>query len=196
MGIFVLFSKLKRKVKAWNNARVLRRRAKREHFSGHDHKLGVLAIMKNEAMNIDEWVQHYISMGAGKIFLIDNGSTDNTVSKAEAWVAKGVVELVQYPKRHRQTQHYWSAFKELQIGKKCQWLLVADLDEFWFCPSGETIAEQLPDFHKWMSFTSIGGSSAAVGLLSIRPASDKRSLFASLGPLRKSASNISAAPLL
>lgn len=119
--------------------------------------------MKNEAMNIDEWVQHYISMGAGKIFLIDNGSTDESVAKAKVWADQGIVELVEYPKRYRQKQHYWSAIKEMKIARRCQWLLIADLDEFWFCPSGETITAQLPDFYhsdviyaNWRMFGSSG----------------------------------------
>ena len=158
-----MLTNLRSRLQAWNRRRVERFRAAREDLAQHEFSLGVLGIMKNEAMNIDEWVQHYVSMGAGKIFLIDNGSTDDTVSKAKKWVAKGVVELVEYPERHRQRQHYWTAFKQLNIGRKCQWLIVADLDEFWFCPSGETIAAQMEDFRdfdviygNWRMFGSSG----------------------------------------
>ncbi|OYU39115.1 MAG: hypothetical protein CFE33_11860 [Pseudorhodobacter sp. PARRP1] len=146
-----------------NYHRLTRRKLHGQTQGNYEHELGVLGIMKDEAMNIDEWVQHYISMGAGKIFLIDNGSTDDTVAKAKAWVAQGIVELVEYPQRYRQKQHYWSAIKEMKIAKRCQWLLIADLDEFWFCPSGETIAAQLPDFYhsdviyaNWRMFGSSG----------------------------------------
>ena len=158
-----LLSNFKNIIRAWNRNRINRRREDREAFSGHDHKLGVLGIMKNEAMNLDEWVQHYLSMGAGKIFLIDNGSTDDTVSKAKNWVDKGVVELVQYPQPNRQKEHYWSAFKEFKIAQKCKWLILADLDEFWFCPTQETIAEKLSEFRafdviygNWRMFGSSG----------------------------------------
>lgn len=158
-----MLASFRNKVRTWNRDRIERLRNQRELNAAHDHTLGVLGIMKNEAMNIDEWVQHYLSMGAGKIFLIDNGSTDDTVAKAQAWVAKGVLELVEYPERHRQTQHYWTAFKQLHIGRKCKWLIVADLDEFWFCPSGESIAAHLEDFRdfdviygNWRVFGSNG----------------------------------------
>lgn len=158
-----MLASLRNMLRTWNRKRIERLRDKRETQTAHDFTLGVLGIMKNEAMNIDEWVQHYLSMGAGKIFLIDNGSTDDTVSKAKAWVAKGVVELVEYPQRHSQTRHYWAAFKQLNIGRKCKWLIVADLDEFWFCPSGETIAAQMDDFRdfdviygNWRVFGSNG----------------------------------------
>ncbi len=158
-----LLANVRNKLRTWNRQRIERLRNSRETTNAYDYTLGVLGIMKNETMNIDEWVQHYLSMGAGKIFLIDNGSTDDTVSKAKNWVAKGVVELVQYPERHRQRQHYWTAFKALKISQKCQWLLVADLDEFWFCPSGEPISDQLADFRdfdviyaNWRVFGSNG----------------------------------------
>lgn len=158
-----MLTNLRSRLQAWNRRRVERFRAAREDLAAHEFSLGVLGIMKNEAMNIDEWVQHYVSMGAGKIFLIDNGSTDDTVSKAKKWVAKGIVELVEYPERYRQRQHYWAAFKQLNIARKCRWLVVADLDEFWFCPSGRPIADELKGFRdidviygNWRMFGSGG----------------------------------------
>lgn len=158
-----VLTNLRNKIRMWNRKRIERFRNDRETRTAHVFTLGVLGIMKNEAMNIDEWVQHYLSMGAGRIFLIDNGSTDDTVAKAKAWVAKGLVELVEYPERHRQRQHYWTAFKQLKIARKCQWLIVADLDEFWFCPSGASIAEQMAEFRdfdviyaNWLNFGSGG----------------------------------------
>lgn len=158
-----LFGKIRSEIKGWNRKRRQRRSKTRNPKIEFAYKFGVLGIMKNEAMNIDEWVSHYLSVGAGKIFLIDNGSTDDTVAKAKIWVAKGVLELVEYTKSHNQPQHYWAAFMEMEIGQKCEWLLVADLDEFWFCPSGETIASCLDDFSgldviyaNWRMFGSNG----------------------------------------
>lgn len=163
IGMALLIDSLRDKLRSWNRNRIEAIRVRRETETAQNHIFGVLGIMKNEAMNIDEWVQHYVSMGAGKIFLIDNGSTDETVAKAKVWVAEGVVELVEYAEPHRQRQHYWTAFNALHIAQKCQWLLVADLDEFWFCPSGETIAAQLPEFRdydviyaNWRLFGSSG----------------------------------------
>lgn len=126
-------------------------------------KLGVLGIMKNEATNIDEWVEHYLWMGAGKIYLIDNGSTDDTVAKAKAWVAKGLVQLVRYPGKHQQVIHYRAAVRHFGIVDECEWLLIADMDEFWFCPSGDTLAEAMKEFRRcdvvysnWVIFGSGG----------------------------------------
>jgi Glycosyltransferase family 92 len=147
-------------LKKWNRARLAKRRSLRKPYTD---SFGVLAIMKNETTNIDEWIRHYIWMGASKIFLIDNGSTDDTVAKARAWQERGQVELVEYPAQHMQRQHYWRAFKHFRIARKCGWVLIADLDEFWFCPSGNTIAETLTEFENfdvvysnWVMFGSSG----------------------------------------
>jgi Glycosyl transferase family 2 len=125
--------------------------------------LGVLAIMKNEAMNLDEWVEHYLWMGAGPIWLIDNGSTDDSVAKARAWEARGKLRLVELPKPHRQRIHYWKAYRTFGIGQACDWILIADMDEFWFCPSGDSLPVALADFPEtdviysnWVMFGSSG----------------------------------------
>lgn len=119
--------------------------------------------MKNESLNLDEWVEHYLWMGADPICLIDNGSTDDTVAKARVWQARGKVRLVEYPKPHRQRLHYWAAFRKFRLGRDCDWLLVADLDEFWFCPNGDTLQVALADYDgvdviyaKWSVFGSSG----------------------------------------
>lgn len=145
-----------------NRERLARHRErKREKLRG---SLAVLAIMKNEAMNIDEWVSHYLQVGADRIVLIDNGSTDDTFAKAEAWVRRGAVDLISRPQRHRQSDHYLSAFNTFIRGKY-EWLLVADLDEFWFCPDGTKVSSKLAEeqfaqtdviYANWQMFGSSG----------------------------------------
>ncbi|KAF0114211.1 MAG: hypothetical protein FD150_1646 [Rhodobacteraceae bacterium] len=53
--------------------------------------------MKNETHLIEEWLDHYLANGAERIFLIDNGSTDDTLAKIAPWLGDGRVELVIYP---------------------------------------------------------------------------------------------------
>lgn len=120
--------------------------------------------MKNEGMIRDEWIDHYLWMGADRVYLIDNGSSDDTVAKAQAWVAKGRVALVEYPGRHQQRRHYYTAIKHFGIDLHCQWLLIADLDEFLSCPAGDTLAKALEKFDpfydviyaNWVMFGSCG----------------------------------------
>ena len=55
--------------------------------------------MKNEARNIVEYVSHYRWQGAEKIYLIDNGSTDETLELIKPFLEDGTVELVQLHQR-------------------------------------------------------------------------------------------------
>jgi hypothetical protein len=113
------------------------------------HRLGVLAIMKNESHLIEEWLDHYLSQGADRIYLIDNASTDDTLAKVEPWLKDGRVLLACYPEQHKQEQHYWSAFCHFGIKRDCDWLAIADIDEFWFCKSGERLADYLARQGRW-----------------------------------------------
>jgi hypothetical protein len=140
------------------------RKAKARPAGDRPLSLAVLAIMKNEAMNLDEWMSHYFAVGADRIVLIDNGSTDDTVEKARAWVDRGRVDLISRPERHRQRQHYWDAFTQCVKGRY-DWLLIADLDEFWFCPDGTPIPARLAEprftgidvvYANWQMFGSSG----------------------------------------
>ncbi|MGC4044234.1 MAG: glycosyltransferase family 2 protein [Armatimonas sp.] len=98
--------------------------------------IGVLAIAKNEGRNIREWVEHYQWQGVDSIFLIDNGSTDNTRELIQDYIDSGFVEYFYKPERHKQVAHYRAVFQKARIPKKVGWLIMADMDEFWFSPSG------------------------------------------------------------
>lgn len=114
--------------------------------TGYPNRLGLIAIMKNEAMNLDEFLGHYLAEGVDRIYLIDNGSTDATQDVLRPWLADGRVKAITLPRPHRQHAHYWTAIRRLGIRRDCQWLMVADLDEFWFCRDGRKLGEALDAF--------------------------------------------------
>jgi hypothetical protein len=142
-------------LKTWSRARLSRR--------PRLPRLDVLAIMKNESMNIEEWVDHYLWMGANRICLIDNGSTDDTYAKALHLQSQGKVSVIQLPRPHRQRLHTWTAYERFRIAEHADWVLIADMDEFWFCPNGDTLPRALADFPEtdliycnWVQFGSGG----------------------------------------
>ena len=100
--------------------------------------LSVLAVFKNEATNLGEWLCHYFQQGVDKIVLVDNGSTDNwrpIVDHLEPDQKKKVICLMD-ERKHSQTQIYNSIFKSGLIDT--DWLLVCDIDEFVYARSGLT----------------------------------------------------------
>lgn len=119
--------------------------------------------MKNEEMVIGEWIQHYIDQGADEIFVIDNGSTDNSKFVVESMVSNGRVHYIYLPEKWNQKEHYWSVINKFKIRNRFQWLLIADIDEYWFVKDGRQIPEALSDFNEtdviyvnWMMFGSNG----------------------------------------
>ena len=139
-----MFTKPWEAFRRWNRARKIRNRNSINRMFHQRYKLGVLAIMKNEAMNLEEWVGHYLWQGIDQIYLIDNGSTDNSASLLQPWIDQGVVKLIQLEEPYKQKAHYRTAFKKFHIADQCQWLMIADLDEFWFCKKeGVNIREAL-----------------------------------------------------
>lgn len=106
--------------------------------------LGILAIMKNEAMNVTEWLDHYFWAGAEHIFLIDNGSDDGSVDLVNAHPMRDRIDLMVRPEPHKQGYHYREAYDLLEIASRVEWLMMADLDEFWFHKSDGDIKIALP----------------------------------------------------
>lgn len=134
-----------RNLRKWNRDRLVRR-AKGNASAEQPDTLCVLGIFKNEERAIDEWIAHYLWQGANKIILIDNGSTDNSVERINAWSYDDRISVIRLERPYRQTEHYWTAIKHFDVCKKWKWLLIADLDEFWFAKNGRPLTEWLPGF--------------------------------------------------
>lgn len=93
------------------------------------YDLALLAIVKNEEMVIDEWIEHHIWQGVQHFYIIDNNSTDGTVKLLDKWISKGIVTLYFYPNKFEQVISYNKVFQE-KAKRECKWLIVCDCDEF------------------------------------------------------------------
>ena len=90
------------------------------------HFLVVVAIFRNEADVLSEWLEHHLWQGVEHFFLIDNNSTDDWRT-AVAPFAKHVTVRTEY-ERHQQVRHINSWLKHLQA--RARWVLEIDIDEF------------------------------------------------------------------
>ncbi|MCY4335028.1 MAG: glycosyltransferase family 2 protein [Litoreibacter sp.] len=156
---------LTRKLVVWNRNRLAKRRASRHgtRLEAYDGKLAVVGIMKNEEMVISEWIEHYLSEGADEIIVIDNGSTDNSRERVEHWRETGRVKYVFNPKKYAQKECYWEAIQNHHILARFEWLLIADIDEFWYCKDGRRLNNIFSDYSdqdlvyvNWSIFGSSG----------------------------------------
>jgi len=94
--------------------------------------LSVLAIFKNETMNLKVWLDHYLWQGVDHFYLIDNGSTDNPLPILQDYINKGIVSYYDKPEKYMQVEHYRWVFDHENMKTKTFWLAVCDLDEFFY----------------------------------------------------------------
>lgn len=109
--------------------------SKRRHF------LGVLAIFRNEAHILSEWCDHYLAQGATKIVLLNHYSTDDYQTTLAPYVRSGHVELIDVYGDRPQLSAYNSL--RAKFRRECRWLLICDLDEFFYGRRGHTVASYL-----------------------------------------------------
>lgn len=96
------------------------------------HTLGLVAIFKNEAIILKEWLEHYIREGVENFYLINNGSTDNYFEIIKNY---NNVLLINDSKKHSQTELYNKHFYEI-CKLECKWIIICDLDEFIYSRRG------------------------------------------------------------
>ena len=87
--------------------------------------LVVIAIFKNEADVIHEWLQHHIWQGVDHFYLLDNGSTDDYISAMGADAPR--VTVVRNATRHAQVEHLNTLFDACAAAR---WVMSIDLDAF------------------------------------------------------------------
>ena len=73
-------------------------------------KFAVVAIFKNEAMGIREWVEHYKWQGADKVLLLNNNSTDNWKEQLQGF--EGFVTVTDAQKNGAQVEHYEKKYSQ------------------------------------------------------------------------------------
>jgi FkbM family methyltransferase len=96
------------------------------------HDLSIMAIFKNETMNLRVWLEHYLWQGVEHFYLIDNGSTDNPLHILQEYIDKDIVTYYFRSEKHQQVKHYRYVFDKENIKEKTKWLCICDLDEFFF----------------------------------------------------------------
>ena len=103
-----------------------------ERYTNIKHKISILAILKNETLNLKIWLDHYIWQGITKFYLIDNDSTDNPLDILQPYIDKNIVSYYFLPEKFQQVKHYKDVIMNEDIKNKTEWLVVCDLDEFFY----------------------------------------------------------------
>lgn len=102
----------------------------------------------NERRFIRSCLQHLTEQGID-IYLIDNGSTDDTVEQAECWLGRGLIGIESFPRGAGDTYDWRSLLRRKEALAQeldADWFMHVDADEIRLPPSrGQTLAQCLED---------------------------------------------------
>ena len=112
------------------------------------NNLSIMAIFKNETMNLKLWIDHYLWQGVEHFYLIDNGSTDEPLNILSDYINKGILTYYYRAEKYQQVQHYMYVYDNENIKDKTRWLCICDLDEFFF-GIDDKLVKLLNDFENY-----------------------------------------------
>jgi len=154
-------------------------------------KFGILAMFKNEAMAIREWVDHYKWQGADVILLLDNNSDDGGGD-----LVKGIegVTVIPYTEMNSQEKGYNTVGLPWLRQNGVDILMIVDLDEFVFNTDGGSLkdaavkfftAENAPSMCTcmWTMFGARGGEGKESDIFEKQPESIRKSFIWRKTPL-------------
>lgn len=99
--------------------------------------LSLIAMFKNEALGMKEWLDHHIAHGVDHFYLVDDGSTDNPMAVLAPYVDSGTVSMFPtIPKNvpFRQAGLYKKLFTEVYAANESRWIAFLDMDEYLYSP--------------------------------------------------------------
>ena len=101
---------------------------KRVQQAQYHHRLAMVAIAKNEAPYIAEWLTFHKLQGVEVVYLYNNDSTDNIRAVLEPFIAEGFVVYHEIHGKRKQYNAYNDAIN--RYGPFCKYMIFIDCDEF------------------------------------------------------------------
>ncbi|MBR4153677.1 MAG: glycosyltransferase family 2 protein [Selenomonadaceae bacterium] len=103
------------------------------------HNLSVVAILKNEAPYLKEWLDYHLLAGVDHFYLYDNESPDNQAEVAKPYVEAGLVDYFRAPGKVMQIFVYNDAVKRFKF--QSRYMAFIDGDEFIYPKTNQGIAD-------------------------------------------------------
>ena len=103
------------------------------------YDLAVVAILKDEAPYLAEWLDYHLAAGVEHFYLYDNAGTDNQAEVARPYVEAGLVDYFPAPGELMQMPAYNDAVKKFRF--VCRSMAFIDADEFLYPKTDRSVAE-------------------------------------------------------
>ena len=108
--------------------------------------LSVVAVLKDERPNLQEWLDFHLGVGVEHFYLYDNGSSDGSTEVLHPYIESGKVTYSYNTMDMCQMACYYNALTAYKDQSK--WMAFIDLDEFLFAPGGD-LKERLKGFEQY-----------------------------------------------
>ncbi|GHV82027.1 hypothetical protein AGMMS49991_05850 [Spirochaetia bacterium] len=139
------------------------------------NELSIVAIARNEAPYISEWIEYHKLVGVEKFYIYDNKSDDNLKEVLNSYIEDGTVIYTYFPGDGKPgfTQQHLCYIDAIRNYKhQTRWLAIIDLDEFIVPVKDKTITDFLKDFTfysqiimRWIIYGSSGHKTKPDGLV-------------------------------
>ena len=93
-------------------------------------RCALVAIAKDEAKYIREWVLYHVAIGIDRVVVYDNDSADETGSILEEMSARYPLTVIPWPSVLRFSPQRSAYNNSLAVVGDCEWVLFLDIDEF------------------------------------------------------------------
>lgn len=103
------------------------------------YRLAIVAIVKNEAKYIAEWLEFHSRQGVEHFYIYDNESSDRLTNVIKTYINNGTVTLLNAPGDLMQMPSYNHALNT--FGNECKYMAFIDADEFLFATQPGNIAD-------------------------------------------------------
>ncbi|HEX2582617.1 MAG TPA: glycosyltransferase family 92 protein [Chlamydiales bacterium] len=120
------------------------------------NQLSICAVFKNEAPFLREWIEFHKMQGVEHFFLYNNQSEDAFQEVLHPYLERGEATLIDWDFSYRpvgiewvkiQRAAYMDAIEKFKDGSI--WMAFLDIDEFLFCPSGESLPSFLSCYEEF-----------------------------------------------
>jgi hypothetical protein len=121
------------------------------------YNLALVAIFRNEAPFLKEWIEFYKLMGVEHMYLYNHLSTDNYMAVLDPYIKEGFIELTHLTEEPKDI-YAWNIFQSQaytrmahQVKDEVEWLIVTDTDEFLFPVHGKDLKTVLKAYDAYAS---------------------------------------------
>lgn len=104
-----------------------------------NHYISIVAIVKNEALYIREWIEYHLLIGIEHFYIYDNDSNDNLRLLLDSYISRGIVTYISCPGKTMQMPAYNDALT--RFGQYNHWIAFIDADEFITLKCSNSISE-------------------------------------------------------